>query len=289
MQSRKFLNVLLLVMVVILLWATTQAPLDKNPNPESPVFNDTSLKMSDINHIRVQHPKRETLSLRYYQQQWRLELPRDLPADLSRIQRLLKIINVTSSSGFRAAGNDLSQYGLNPAKATLSLNDQQLDVGNREPLSGKRYVRLRDQVHLIDDQWSGLLFAGIYEYVSPRLLPDGSKPIMLQLPQVRWDYYSEPEPGDWKRQSKLPDIDDSNETNGATLAMNWSQAKALLVQSFKSTLPWQGDIRIAIQGGSQELIFQFAKTNSGVYVGRQELGLQYLISKADATNLLGKH
>ena len=287
MQSRKLLNVLLLVTVVILLWATTQTPVDKNPNPESPIFNDPSLKTADITRIRLQHPNRETLSLQHSDQQWRLELPRVLPADLSRIQQLLKITSVTSSSGFRAAGNDLSQYGLNPAKATLWLNDNQLDVGDREPLSGKRYVRLRDQVHLIDDQWSGLLFAGVYEYVSPRLLPEESKPIMLQLPQVRWVYHSEP--GEWQRQPKLQDSDeDSDETDGATLAMNWSQAKALLVQSFKPTLPWQGNIRIAIQSRSQEFIFEFAESDSGVYLARRDLGLQYLISKADATSLLGK-
>jgi len=271
-------------MVVILLWATTQAPLDKNPNPESPIFTDPGLKKADITRIRLQHPKRETLLLRYHNQQWRLELPRDLPADLSRIQQLLNIIGVTSSSGFRAAGNDLSQYGLEPAKATLWLNDQQLDVGDREPLSGKRYVHLQDQVHLIDDQWSGLLFAGIYEFVSPRLLPDESKPIMFQLPQVRWVYHSES--AGWQRQSKALDGD---ETKAAALAMNWSRAKALLVQPFNPTLPWQGNIRIAIQNQSQELTFKFAKTHSGVYLGRQELGLQYLISKADATSLLGQH
>lgn len=281
MPMRKFLNALLLVMIVVLIWVTTQAPNKKNQDAEIPVFDQTLIDATGITQIRLQHPQRDEITLRLIDQQWWLKTPLVVRANAPQVEALKRIVTVTSRNGFRAEGNDLSQYGLAPPRLILWLNDQRLDIGAREPLSGQRYVSQGDQVHLIDDDWSSYLFAGAYEYVSPRLLPADATVVRLQLVDARWDYQN----GNWRRQ---PETAGPGNIGGAALAKAWSQASALLVQSLNPALPWQGNLRIGLRGSLPALRFEFTETATGLYLARRDLGVQYLLPTSRADLLLGR-
>ena len=270
-------------MIVVLIWATTLAPNKKNLDSGIFVFDQTQIDPAQLTEIRLQHPRRAEITLRYIDHQWWLKTPLVVRANTPRVEALKHIATATSSNGFRAQGNALSQYGLAPARASLWLNDQRLDIGAREPLSGQRYVRQGDQVHLIDAHWSSTLFAGVNEYVSLRLLPDSSPLDLMQLVDVRWEFQH----GNWRRQLENTDAD-STGAAALALALAWSQARALLVQSFNPALPWQGSLRIRIRGDLEALQFEIAETATGLYLARRDLALQYLFPASRADTLLGR-
>ncbi len=281
MTSRKFLNFLLVLMIMVLLWATQQTALKKAPDSETALFDTAGLNSTTLSQLRLEHPHRADITLRNINNQWWLETPLNMRANDAQVQALGSITTATSRSGFRATGNDLSQYGLAPPAATLWLNEQLLEIGMLEALSGRRYVRLGDQVHLIEDHWSDALFAGAHEYISPHLLPEGAKLIRVQLPNAHWNYQQ----GQWREHSATPS---SGEPHGAELAAAWSKAKALLVQPFNPKLPWQGELRIEIDGQSESLDFKFAETATGWYFARSKFALQYLLSSSRGAVLLGR-
>lgn len=281
MRSRQFLNALLLIMTVVLIWATTQVPHQKSPPGETRVMPLDRLDPDAITEIRLHYPNRPDITLRYSNRHWRMLTPRLARADETRIRSLLNITAEKSETGFRAAGNDLSQYGLEPAKARLWFNDLHLDIGNREPLSGQRYVRLDDQVYLIDDAWSGYLFSTTLEFVSPRLLPAGAHPVRIQLLHERWEFRQ----NHWQRYPAAATA--SDDSDGAALANAWSRARARAVQTFNPKLPWQGPLRVDTQANAGPFKFEYADTTAGLILGRRDAGLQYLLKAASAAALLG--
>jgi len=265
---------------MVLLWITTLTSHKTPPATEIAVFKDHPVNQLDLNLIRLQRPGQDTITLRRIDQQWWLQTPLAVRADEAQVKALQSITGATSKRGFRASGNDLSQYGLEPARLTLWLNDQRLDVGNREPLSVQRYVRVGDQVHLIDDRWSGTLFAAAFAYVSRRLLPENASLNLLQLPHARWNYQR----GLWRQQ---PEGVHAGAKVGVALAAAWSQAQAQLVQPYHPELPWRGELQIGIQGTPQVLRFDYAQNTVGLYLARRDLGLQYLLLGSEANKLLG--
>jgi hypothetical protein len=71
-------------------------------------------------------------------------------ADRERIAQLLRICDTPSLERF-PAGDELAQFGLDPAPIRLRLDRVSLDIGAVDPLNGWRYVRIEERIHLIAD------------------------------------------------------------------------------------------------------------------------------------------
>ncbi len=267
------------MVVVVLLWITSVTSHKTSTDGAIAVFDTSQLNPATLTRIGLQRPGRNDITLHFIDQQWWLKKPLTVRANQDRVATLISITTATSKQGFRAAGNSLRQFGLDPATMTLWLNDRALAIGNREPLSKLRYVRLNDQVHLVDDRWSGTLFSSVLEFVSPHLLPQNSAVTMLKFPLVRWDYRG----GKWSRQ---PAATGPGQQIGAKLAAAWSQARALLVQPYSPALAWQGELTVGLKGVDKIIRFEFLQNTTGLYLARRDLGIRYLLSNSAAEKLL---
>lgn len=277
MTSRTALNLGLLVAVAGLAWLVLR------PSPESagPGVAVGTVSPRAVTQIRIERAGEPDIALRLQDGRWRLDTPIAAPADGFRVQALLGLLEARSATSFPVAGIDLRQYELSPPLANLHFNASSLAVGAREPVKGRRYLLdpVSDQVHLIEDGWFSQIFGDAPGWVDPRPLPEGSTPVAILLPAVRWRL----EQGSWRREPPAPSV---SADTGVALADAWRRARALSVATLDPQMPWAGEVSIGLAGRDEALRLRVAVSANAVLLGRADLGVQYRFLKRQGKVLL---
>lgn len=182
MNTRTLLNIFLTAIVILLAWVIFYKP-GVNPEPVLPPL--TSVDPEQVQTLRVVHNNpHEEINLKRQEGKWFLTTPIHAPASSSAVETLLGIAKTPSHSRYPVQNLDLAKVGLESPKARLYLDKLAIDFGTTEPLNQRRYVLLKDTVHLIDDTFFRTVNSDAPEFVDPALLP-GNYPITeLQLPRV---------------------------------------------------------------------------------------------------------
>jgi len=277
MHARVLLSVALLAAVIALAWLVLRDTRAPAPQPGLAV---TSLSPATVTRIGIERDGQVAVVLERVDARWLLTAPLVLPADDFRVQALLGLLSARSHSGFRAAGNDLGEFGLAPPLARLRFDDVTLGVGNVEPLSGQRYVLSDDQVHVIEDRWFAQIFGAPHAWADPRPLPADAKPVRIVLPDAEWRLRE----GRWQRE---PHDASLSADAGQMLADAWRAARALAVRARDPTLPWGDRVVVALADASP-IVFELAHVPDALVLGRPDLGLQYRFLARQGNALLGR-
>lgn len=125
---------------------------------DGPVDGDrlTDLAPERITTVRVERARRLSLALQRDAGNWRLTHPRDAAADGRRVNQLLAIALARVTQRFPVDGDD-ARFGTAAPAAVLQLNDRRLAFGARDPTQRSRYVRVGDEICVIDDLYFNLL------------------------------------------------------------------------------------------------------------------------------------
>jgi hypothetical protein len=249
MSARLLVNIGLLALLAALGWYTFKVD---TPPPTVPGIALTSLPTDRVTTIQIDRDGNTVARLQREGERWRVEIPINAAADTFRVQTLLGLARARSKVGFRAAGNDLTQYGLQPPRATVHFDSTVLFVGDTDPVDGHRYVMSDEQVHLLEDNWFSQIFGDGTAWLDPRPLPAGTSPRRIELrggprPATRWQQID----GRWHlsptsaaADAAAPTGAPSTEQRGNALAEAWQQARALTVQRRDPTLDWSGYVLI---------------------------------------------
>lgn len=151
-QKRNILLLLLVPLLLLILWLE---PGIKPPVPQ-PL---TSLHSNQVNLIAISDLSGRSMELERNKDRWVMRQPKQGAANSGRIEQLLGITQTFSHSHFPARNAKLSEFGLQPAQITLQLNGVRLLFGNNDPVYQRRYVKIGDMVHLIDDGFQHHLLA----------------------------------------------------------------------------------------------------------------------------------
>jgi len=278
MGARTAINLALVAVVAALAWIALR------PHEAPPV---TGLAISaapprEVTRIVIERPGRPALRLESGTQGWRLAAPIEAPADRYRVEALLALPAARSGAGFRASGNDLAEFGLDPARSVLRFDALVLALGDVEPISARRYLHnpAEDQVHLIEDRWFGHAFGSAEAWVDPRPLPAGAEPVRIVLPQATWRL----ERGAWRREPPDPA---PGTGAGVALAEAWQRARALSVRALDPSLAWRREVAVEVDGVAEPLRFVVAEDAGAVLLARRDLGLQYRFLERQGRTLLG--
>jgi hypothetical protein len=289
-KTRLFVNAGLLALFIALAWFAFKGD---TPPPLPPDLALTSLSADGIDSIQIERAGNTVATLQRRADVWYVETPVAATADAFRVQALLGLARARSSTGFRAAGNDLTQYGLQPPRATVRFDATVLLIGDTDPVAGHRYVMSGDQVHLLEDNWFSQIFGNGIAWLDPRPLPTGvtlaridlrgatgDDPRNSQDSAVQWQRLD----GHWQRTPADSTASaQSTGERGAALADAWHKARALSVRRRDPKLGWDRQVLVAFNsplqsatGGAVETItFSVARTDDALFLERADLGVQY--------------
>ncbi len=279
MGARAAINLGLLALVAALAWLALR-PEPATAPPGRPV---SEAPPAEVSRIVIERAGQPEVRLERGAQAWRVTAPVDAPADPHRVEALLTLPAARSESGFRASGNDLGQYGLQPPRAVLHFDALALALGDSAPIGGRRYLlnAAEDQVHLVEDRWFAQVFGSAEAWVDPRLLPAGARPVRIALADAAWRR----EDGAWRRSPPDPS---ASADDAAALAEAWQRARALSVRALDPALPWRDEVLVAIEGEPQPLRFAVAEDAGAVLLARRDLALQYRFLARQGRALLGQ-
>jgi hypothetical protein len=87
---------------------------------------------------------------------WIMTQPSSSKTDQAKIENLLQITRTKSIRRFEAP-QDLTDFGLNPAQAVVTLNQTRIEMGTLHPMNKRRYLRIGNMIHLTNDRFSHLM------------------------------------------------------------------------------------------------------------------------------------
>lgn len=279
MSKRNALNLGLLAVVAVLGLIVWLQPGHKPPAAPPTL---TALKPSEVHTIRIERQQGKTIELAKVDDQWRMKAPIDARANDWRVQSLLRVTQNHSLGANPVKGLDLAQYGLDKPAARLFLDKLEIDFGTTTPLGNRRYVRIGNTIHLIDDVAYYHLLGSYTGFVSYRLLPDPAKIERVALPGLTLVMRN----GDWRPQPRPVHYSADALTQ---LVDAWRYASALSVEPYtpaKGKSTDTGEIRIQLAQRQKPLVFRIVARKPDLILARPDLGIEYHLPKDQAKALL---
>jgi len=182
LERRQFTNLLLFVGVMAMAFVAWLDYRARHAGP-APVLE---LAAAQIDSARIEYPRdtaRDSLELRREGDDWWLVEPFRAPLDRGRVAALLSVAEALPTSRYARLGRDLAEFGLQPPRARLLLDDERLGFGDVEAGgsdgNGRRYLLYGDQLMLLADRHYPLLDAGLQALADLRPL-GGLEPLALR-------------------------------------------------------------------------------------------------------------
>ncbi len=162
------INLSLFLLVLLL---AAMAYFEPGTSQRSEKITLTHLVPRDINYIRIRDNHGRDLIMEKQQGHWQMTNPYKKPANEQRIQQLLDITTTRSFSQFKVPKTRLAEFGLAPPSIYLQLNNLMLEIGGNESIQFRRYVRIGDQLHLINNGYHHHLMAQADDFISKTKTP----------------------------------------------------------------------------------------------------------------------
>lgn len=148
----------------------------------------TPLVTDEIEQIEIIRSGKPIIELQLTDAGWYEVAPLAAPALPGKMDRLLKIATIPSSTQYIINPEMLSQYGLDQPLASIRFNQIQLDIGQADSISQRRYAKSGNTLHLLDDTFLHHLMGEPTDYLDTRMLPDGVQISRLQIPGMNLIY-----------------------------------------------------------------------------------------------------
>jgi len=223
----------------------------------------TQLNPDQVNRITLDNQTGQAIRLEHTDRGWQMLHPYEAKADDNRIQRLLEIVRSSSFSHFQAPA-DVAEYGLAPPSG--------LQFGVQFHAGWSLLLRLKSQIHLIKDRFIHHLQARAEDFISPALLPAGSRIRAIHTPEWQLSFISS---GKGSLDPPNTDIsgDDLNKKRD-----QWQLARASRVVPAPEG-KGSGRIEIKLEHKQQPISFELGRSEQYTLLIRRDLGLAYAIPK----------
>ena len=203
-----------------------------------------------------------------------------MPANAIKIESLLELTATTSHARLPLPADHLDQFGLAPPKASLWLDDTELAFGTTEPIDHRRYLRVGDTIHLIDDRYYQHLRTTPEGYVSLELLPGAPALRAIHTPQWNLDRSDD---GEWTPTPQQPGL------SADTLLEKvdaWRRAQAIQVSKLADGGTQATRIELFPEGETEARVFMLRDAPDGPLLARPDLGLEYHLPESARARLL---
>jgi hypothetical protein len=276
MRARGRLNLVLFCAAIALaLWVMREP--DEEASRASPKL--AAIEPMAITRIQIEPLGQESVVLSKRDARWYLNQPMRMPADGSLAAAIAAVAATQSHAQLAVVPQRLQDFGLDPPRARLRLDDLALAFGDTEPLHGQRYVLIESTVHLIADQFFHYLSQPPERFVHPAPLGPQADPVALELPGLNLELIDQ----QWTVQTEgaKPPAHAVTALVGA-----WRRARASTVQKRDPTIAPQERIRIRLRGIPAPLDFEVGRRGQELLLVRSDLEIQYLLPAPTGERLL---
>ncbi len=265
MSRRLLINLGLLFCIVgLAIFLTTNE--DKEIVEEEITLTD--IDPASIHIIQIERQGLDNIIFQKQDDHWDMQSPFNLPANISRIKVMLKLLQAHSYDHFSAADNDLTPFMLAVPAVSIVLNDTRIAFGDTNPLEKKlRYVLIKDTVHIINDSLFHQLQASATFFLNPKLIPSGVMIKTIHFPEFTID----------------------NTENGKVSGTHhqiinaWKQVESVSVRKYEEMEPID---TIKLEFTSGEIIeFIILSARPNLILARPDMGIQYHISSTVSDSL----
>lgn len=263
MNKRLLLNLLMLITLLGLVALTVYKPGIDVPAENAPL---TTLDSEQISRIDITRAG-SAVNLERRDNGWWVTNDIPVPADQNQVDTLLRLASLSPVRSYPATEFDPTQLHLEPALATLRLNDTELRFGDTEPLDNLRYVRVGDRISLISDNYQNMLQGTRTQFASRKLLSDTADIVGITLPNLK---LSKPEAGTWLIE---PEPERISADAAPKLVEAWATASALWVRNYQ---PSENSTPVSIDlADGQHIKFELRQNDRETVLARPDLGLEY--------------
>ena len=275
MSRRAALNLLLLGAVAVLAALVFLQPGIETP-PPVPTLTDRA--PDSVARLRIERSGQTAVLLEKREGRWLMVEPLSLPANGFRIQTLLEVLGAATERSYRVQDLELARFGLEPPQASLVLDDLRLDFGDTESLSGRRYLRVGDRVHLVTDRFYHLTVSGAPGFVHLGPLGPEPQPVAIEVPELTLRLQE----GRWVAEPEHPEAG-ADAVQGLVDA--WRTAQAITVRALEP--PGAGrPVTVTLTGQGEPLHFLVSETPHALVLARPDAGVQYHLPVESGDRLL---
>ncbi|MGE0809619.1 MAG: DUF4340 domain-containing protein [Immundisolibacter sp.] len=272
MRGRLWLNLGLAIALAVLALVAWRQP-GKTPPPAE--IKLTTLDTQSVRRIAFHPPRGEGFVLARDGKDWLIEQPR-LRAQPFRVETILELPAAVSAAQLALADNKDNSFGVDPPQARVVFDNTEIAFGLTNPVGLRRYVRVGEAVHLIDDRYFHHAASRWTDWVDRRLLPDGVTLTRVQLPDLtlaRGGVH-------WQATPQKPGI---GADAIAELVAEWQRAYAMDVEPADAPADTK-PLRLEWDGGALDLAL--ARDGDDWLLYRRDAPIRYRFSDNQGQRLL---
>ncbi len=248
----------------------------KQPPPKQTV---SSIDKKTITHIQIHRDKQDDVILEKRGSDWYMTAPYQYPANDYKVESLLQLPGATSIAHYDLAQMDLSKYGLDKPRGSITFNhDQTFYFGSSEPMQARRYLRFQNTLHLITDLFMYQIAVTPNSFLDHAIVPGNKTFTKLEIPKLT----AELKDSKW---TLTPAPKDYTSDQITALLDGWRYAQAIAVDHYDGK-PAPVTVRIYRSGEPKPMEFASRVTDKDLILIRNDLKLQFTLSLDKRKDLL---
>jgi len=271
-NKRLWINIGLFAFIIFL--AIILINTGKETKQELPLLS--TVDQNNIVQIKVLRKELEDFIFSKQGEAWHMDSPLQFRANGSRINAMLRMLNVASRSQLNLAEVNLEAIGLADPAIVMKLNDHEFKFGTTEAIDNYRYVLFNDEIHLTNDFLYHQLMTNAAFFADTRLLPEKMEFVSIQFPENKIELID----GQWQLQTLM----DISPDQLKRIVFNWKNSAAISTSKYEE--PETESIIKISSANNVSIQFVIVSTEPHLILGRKDIGIQYNMAGDEAKKLM---
>ncbi len=158
-NKKRFIQNCLLLLVVCILGVLVWKNQNQSAKNLATTLYDKRIG-DEASEIIISREGQPNVVLNRENETWKVTTPVEFVADKEKVRHLFTLLSENAETHYPIEGKDLSQYGLDKERLSVSFNGVKLVFGKLNEISMQRYILKDDKFYLISETVSGLLEQG---------------------------------------------------------------------------------------------------------------------------------
>ncbi len=204
---------------------------------------------------------------------WEMTTPHRIAANGPRINILLDLAATPSIEQQPLPLERLAEFGLEQPVAKVEFNNTQIIFGGTHPYNYRRYLRIGDTLHLIDDLFPHHVLAQAEAFISHELFTPEQKIREIRTPE--WRLFKGTDKS-WQLDPPNPELSSDRLVE---LIDRWQHTWVAAIEPMPKTAP-TGEVQVWLKEQTEPVVLGIVQRKKSTLLVSAELGLAYRLPDA---------